>query len=472
MDEQPNVVWLTLDSVRNDRTTMAGYGRETTPNMARIAAAAGGQAFTNCISHAIWSLPSDASTLTCTRPSYHGAGLWNEVLPEDITTVPERFSELGYRTVGVSGNAYCSDSTGLSRGFDRFDWLHRSNLLETAGPRIVARYLLGLRRHSAGYTAPLDHHRPEFIATELAKRQLRSLRGDEPFFMFVHTQGAHLPYLPPLPYRDAFTDGIEMSTDEAAETAYELSSNYYREIARGCEYDPEAKAALDAMYDGLLAYVDSRVGDLFECVRLLDLGPTVFVVTADHGDLLGEQGVLGHQLSLHDGLVNVPLVVHGLDSLTAVPGDALVQHADLMRALLAEAGAPEEALSSLHATDPCDERRSFALSQRGAQTYERAIEQVQQHDPTADLDRFHPGLLHAVVSERFKWLHSDRGDELYERSDEETEVSAAHPAVADDHRSFFERVADRPDERESTDRRRDLSPGMRDQLSDLGYVTK
>lgn len=472
MDDQPNVVWLTLDSVRSDRTTMAGYGRQTTPNMARIAAETGGRAFTNCISHAMWSLPSDASMLTCTRPSYHGAGLWNEVLPEDITTVPERFSDLGYRTVGVSQNAYCSDSTGLSRGFDQFDWLHRSNLLETAGPRILARYLMGLRRHSAGYTAPLDRHRPEFLATELAKRRLRSLRGEEPFFMFVHTQGAHLPYLPPLSYRDAFTDELAMSADEAAEAAHELSSNYYREIAHGCAYDPETKAALDAMYDGLLAYVDSRVGDFFDAVRSLGLGPTVFVVTGDHGDLLGEQGVLGHQLSLHDGLVNVPLVVHGLDSLTDVPADALVQHFDVMEALLAEAGAPPETLSSLHSVDPREERRSFALSQRGAETYERAMEQIAQHDPTADLDRFHPGLLHAVVSERFKWLHSERGSELFERSDEESEVSAAYPEVADEHRSFFERVVDRPDERESTDRRRHLSPGMRDQLSDLGYVTE
>ncbi|SFR67290.1 sulfatase [Halogeometricum limi] len=470
-DRRPNIVWLTLDSVRADRTSMAGYRRNTTPEMQRIADESDGQAFTNCVSHAMWSLPSDSSILTGTYPSHHGTGLWNDVLPEDITTIPERFSELGYRTAALSQNAYCSDSTGLSRGFDEFTWMDKSNLLQTAGPKILAKYLLGLRKHSAGYTTTPSRHRPEFIATELAKRRISSYsESDDPFFMFVHTQGAHLPYIPPLPYRDAFTDDIELSTEEAVEVAFEKSTNYYREIANGCEFAPEEKEAIDAMYDGVLAYADQQVGDLYDHIQSLDAGPTIFVVTGDHGDLLGEHGVLGHQFSLHDGLVNVPTVVHGLPSATDVADDALVQHTDVMEMLLAEAGAPDSMLSELQGIDPRTEERTYALSQRGNETYETAVQQITKHNPNADVSRFQSGLLHAVRSDDYKWLRGDRGDELYRLSDEDTDVSAEYPAVADDHREFFETFSERLGTGRRNSQKREMSSAMKKQLSDLGYV--
>lgn len=470
-DTRPNIVWLNLDSIRADRTSMAGYHRDTTPNMRRIADGPTSRALTNCVSHAMWSLPSDSSILTGTYPSHHGTGLWNDVLPEGITTIPERFAELGYRTVGLSQNAYCSESTGLDRGFQDFTWMDKSNLLQTAGPKILLKYLLGLRKHSAGFTTDTSRHRPEFIATELAKRRISDYGGsDEPFFMFVHTQGAHLPYIPPLPYRDAFTDDIEMSTEEAADVAFDRSMNYYREIANGCEFSPEVKEAIDAMYDGVLAYADHQVGDLFDHIQSLDMGPTVFVVTGDHGDLLGEHGVIGHQFSLHDGLVNVPTVVHGLPSVTDLPEDALVQHIDVMQMLLDEAGASDETLSELQGIDPREETRTYALSQRGNETYETAVEQVRKHNPDANLDRFQSGLVHAVRSGEYKWLRGDRGDELYRLDDEDTDVSADHPEVADEHREFFETFSERLGRGERNAEQREMSDAMKKQLSDLGYV--
>lgn len=471
MTSRPNVVWLTLDSVRSDRTTMGGHGRDTTPHLAGIARRDGGQAFTQCIAHAMWSLPSDASVLTGLTPAEHGTGLWNEVLPEDVTTVPERFADLGYRTAGISQNAYCSDSTGLSRGFERFEWIHRSNLLTTVGPRILLRYLLGLRTHSAGYTSPPDRHRSEFLAMALAKRWLRSFEGGrEPFFLFVHTQGAHLPYSPPLPDRDTYADELELPVDRAVEVAYDRSSNYYREIARGGRLPPEEQQALEAMYDGLLSSVDRRVGDLFAHLRSLELGPTVFVVTADHGDLLGEQGIIGHQFSLHDGLVNVPLVVHGLSSLADLPSGTLLQHHDAMRALLREAGAEEADLGEFGGLDPRDDDRQFALSERGNETYETATEQVLEHEPSFDPTRFHPGLLHAVRSDRYKFLQSDRAERLYALPDEETDVLSERPAVAETHRTFLEETLASLGRARRTAQKQELTDAMREQLTDLGYV--
>lgn len=451
---------------------MGSYGRGTTPNMERIAAEPAGQAFTNCIAHAMWSLPSDASILTGTYPSHHGTGLWNEVLPEGIKTVPERFADLGYHTAAVSQNAYCSESTGLARGFDQFDSVTRSNFLRTVGPWTLLKYALNARRHSGGYTLSTDRHRSDYLATDLAKRRVRSFEGShEPFFLFVHTLGAHLPYAPPLSFREAFTDGIELSADEALSRAVELSSNHYRSTAGGCEFSRTDREAIDAMYDALVAYADWYVGAFFDFLEGLDLGETVFVVTADHGDLLGEHGVMGHQLSLHDGVVNVPAVVHGLPSLTDVDGDTVVQHVDVMRALLGAAGASDGTLAGFQGRDPRSDPRTYAVSQRGTDTYETAMAQLRERDPESDLDRFHPGLLHAVRDERFKLLRSERGEELYELPDERTDVRATYPSVADGHGAVLDRFLTRVGERRSTDEQREMSDGMRDQLADLGYVT-
>jgi uncharacterized sulfatase len=468
MDRAPNVVWLNVDSVRSDRTTMDGYHRQTTPEMASIAARERGQAFTDCIAHAMWSLPSDASILTGTHPSYHGTGLWNEVLPSEIPTVPERFSELGYQTAAVSQNAYCSESTGLDRGFDQFESVNKSNLLQSAGPRILLKFLTHLRSHSAGFTLSSGRHRSDYLALEVARRRLSALdESEDPFFMFVHTLGAHLPYVPPLSFRGEFTNDLDIGAEEAVDVAHELSSDHHAAIARGCSFTERERAALNATYDALVRSVDRYVGSLFEYVQRLD-GPTVFVVTGDHGDLLGEHGVLGHKLSLHDGLVRVPMVVHGLPGLTAVDSDTLVQHADVMAALLAAAGAPASARADLVGRDPREETREYALSQRGSDTYEKTVETVREHEPSADLDRFHPGLVHAVRSDDFKLVQSERGAELYRLPDEETDVLDANPSVASGHRSFLER--ERPEESPRSGRQREMSQATKDRLADLGYV--
>ena len=468
-DGPPSVVWLTLDSVRADHTTMNGYRRDTTPRMQAIADESGGEAFTDCITPAMWSLPADASTLTGTYPSCHGVGWRNEVVPEELDTVPELFGERGYETAGISFNAYFNESTGLDRGFDRFEWLTTSNLLSGVGPSILARYALGLRRHGAGFTGPIRRHRSEYLAFALARRWLRDLAdGPDPFFMFVHTLGAHVPYAPPLPYRDRFTDDIEMGVDEAVEFAFDASDNHYRETARGCDYERAERDALDAAYDGLLAYVDEQVGSLFDFLETLAVDDLVVVVTADHGDLLGERGVLGHQLLLHDGLVNVPMVVHGLDTLRG-RGDEVVQPIDVMQTLLGMAGGRTEQFQGI---DLRESARRYALVQRGAETARTALAELERHGATVDADRFGDEPLHGLRDSRHKLVRGEGADggDLYELPDEETDVSADRPDVADRFERALDDRLDRLGGGLTSRGERELTDAMRDRLADLGYV--
>lgn len=470
MQEKPNIVWVTLDSIRQDRTTMAGHDRDTTPNMAAIANRQDGTAFTECISHGMWSLTSDASVLTGLYPSQHGTGLWNEVLPGEVKTIPERFSDLGYRTAGLSHNGHFNEATGLARGFDRFEWVHKKNLLSTVGPRILTKYLLNMRSESAGYTAPLDHHRSDYLSTRYARSWVDDLAGgQQPFFMFIHMLGAHLPYVPPLPYQDEFTDEIELAPDEAVDIAYDRSINYYREIAEGCDYADDVQAAIESQYDGLVRYVDEKIGELFSYIDRLTTGPTVFVVTADHGDLLGERGIMAHQFVLDDGLINVPMVVHGLPSLAQVGENSLVQHIDIMRALLIEAGATPEELSDMEGIDPRETQREYTLSQRGGNTYETAISEVRDHNPDFDARQYQPGLVHAVRSSQHKLVQGEETESFYDLTDETTDILAQNRATATAYRDFLERSLEEFEEIHDS-AELEVDAAMRQQLKDLGYV--
>lgn len=472
MQERPNIVWITLDSIRQDRTNMGEYERNTTPHMERIAERDTATAFTDCIAHGIWSLTSDASVLSGLYPSQHGTGFWNDVLPDDVRTVPERFSDLGYHTAGLSTNGYLTEATGLDRGFDRFEWVNKSNLLKTVGPRILLKYLLRLRTESAGYTAPLDYHRSDYLSTQYAKSWIDDFAGTaEPFFMFVHMLGAHIPYVPPLPYRAEFTDDIDLPSDDAVDIAYDTSLNYYREIAHGCEHSPSVQDAIDSQYDGLVKYVDRKIGTLFDYVDATTRGPTVFVVTADHGDLLGERGILGHQLVVHDGLINVPLVVHGLPSLAALPRESLVQHIDVMRALLREAGASTSDLADMEGVDPRQTTRQYALSQRGHDTYEKAIDEIRHHRADFDADPYQPGLLHSVRSHTHKFVQGSEHERFYELPDETENLRPSQEGMAAKYRRFLEDSLDSFEEIHDS-AEREVSDAMRRQLQDLGYVVE
>ena len=464
---KPNIIWITLDSVRADRASVHGYERETTPHLERIASLADGRAFDDCISHGMWSLASDASVLTGTYPAHHGVGLHNETLPSELDTVPELFGAAGYRTAGLSFNGYFNESTGLDRGFDEFQWVNPTDYTKMLTRPLFYRYLSNVRKHSNGYLSLNRRDRYGFFEREMAKQQVDDLADDDPFFFFAHFQGAHVPYSPPLSHLDRFTDDIEMSTEEAAEFAYEVSDNYYAEMADGCEFTERETAAIDAMYDALVAYVDEQVGALFDYIRSSDLGETVVVITADHGDLLGENGLFAHQISLHDGLVNVPLVVYGSDALLDTDTE-VVQHIDVLQTLLSSVGGRTEQLQGV---DLRDEERELALAQRGSETYQTAMQEIKQHNPQFDDSGFHSERMHSVRGTEFKLCRSADATELFALPDERTDVAAEYPDVVARYESYLETKLDEFATLDTADSQ-DVSQDVKQQLADMGYVVE
>ena len=115
-------------------------------------------------------------------------------------------------------------------------------------------------------------------------------RGDRPFFVFINYMDAHIPYVPPQPFFGMFRSG-KGGVPPAAERA----SDVFR--------------SRDS-YDGSIAYLDDQVGRLLDELRRRgQMENTLVIVTADHGELFGEHGLVGHGNSLYMPLLHVPLVV-------------------------------------------------------------------------------------------------------------------------------------------------------------------
>lgn len=464
---RPSIVWITVDSVRADHTSLCGYRRETTPNLRALADKEGGKAFQQCFSHAIWSLPSVASIFTGTYPSHHGVGLWNDVLPSSVTTVPEILSENGWRTEGVSVNSFFSPSTNLDRGFDAFTKVSRSNLLSTVGVRGLLKYATVGRKYTGGLTIDTRKHHPDFLVQEVLKRRLDELAGDEsPFFLAAHYQGAHHPYHPSLHFAHAFAEDYQISTGDAREIAFDRTVDIYEEIARGCSYSETEWNALVWMYDALIRQSDALVGELIDYIDSKLRDDVIVVVTSDHGDLLGEYRLLSHKLVAHDAVTRVPLVTYGSDALSGI-SDGLVQHADVMQTLLEEVDLPRDSLQgrNLRATE-----REFAVCQRGEQTCQKTLQKIRESNPDYQNEHIHEPMLTTLRTEQYKYLQSGDTTRLYELPDESQDVSENRPEVREE---LAERLSSWFDDYGTpveADDDAEFSDATRDRLRQLGYV--
>jgi uncharacterized sulfatase len=469
MEEKPNVVWVTLESTRADHTWLGGYDRETMPNVRRLAERPGGQAFENCFAQGIWTRSVSASILTGTYPSRHGAGMTRQAIPDSLATVPELLSEEGYRTMCVSPNANLSEATGLDRGFDDFVWIEKSALVENVGLRTLAKFALNVRRHGPGITTDTRKVNTGYMMTDVTKRWLRECGSEGPFFAYLHYGDPHHPYYPPLPDLREEADRLGVDPAEAGDIVLRHHADLDRHIAEGLPYSDEEWAVIEGMYDASIEYTDRLVGHLVDYLDDLDLGETIVVVTADHGEFLGERGLLAHKVSVHDAVAHVPAVVYGLDRASGYDGE-FVQHADLMRTVLEAVGADT---SQFQGIDLATDEREHAIVQRGRDRCRRNLRQHLEYEPSFDADRFHDGDLTALRTSEFKLLTSDERIELFRLPDEGTDVSDEYPEVA---RSLTERVTDwletegRPIE--ATEDDRDLDEAARRQLADLGYFVE
>lgn len=292
MTDRLNVLVVVLEGVRADHVSCSGYARETTPFLETLAR--DGVRFLNMIATAPGTLSSHAALFTGVHSVTHGATGESRFLSSRHKPLQEYLKARGYRTAAFCTNPWVSPATGFGRGFDAFFTQRHDNGL-------AARALLYGRRASDRILRRKDAGARR--TNEALKRWLAD--GDQPFFAFMHFNETHLPYQPPPPY-----DRVFLPRNVGPARVRSLNQDANKHLAGQAEMSEEDFTILTALYDGGLRYVDHRLNEIADFLRARDeWDRTLLIVTADHGEYLGERHLMGHRVGLYDPVLRVPLVV-------------------------------------------------------------------------------------------------------------------------------------------------------------------
>ena len=265
--DRPNILLISVDSLRADRIGRSVAGIPLTPNLDRLASE--GVRFTQARTQAPSTLYGHGTILTGLPPAAHGATPTSS-LPEEIPYLPDLLGREGYATIAVTDGGLLDGRSGLARGFDRF-----RNRFEKIGEKVSAALAI------------LD-------ATAA------------PWFLFLHTYDVHIPYEPPAETARA------LSRAYAGRIGLALDARSFLRINNAVEpVTPEDVRRIESLYDAEVVHADAALGALFEELRDRNLWDrTIVVVTSDHGDEFDEHGVIGwHALTCYEEVQRVPLII-------------------------------------------------------------------------------------------------------------------------------------------------------------------
>jgi arylsulfatase len=274
----PNIILITIDTLRADHLSCYGYHRQTSPFIDSIAGES--VVFTNACSTSSWTAPSMASIFTGHYPRSHGvlhgvargpkaAVTGQEMLVKDFLTIAEALKTAGYTTFGVSTNGHISRGTGFSQGFDYFatHWFMKS-------------------------PAP----------NSSVKKWLKHIRTASRYFLWIHYFDPHNPYAPRMPWVKNYT----IQSGSYSKWTREVMANP-KEYIENIKKDPRALHTLIDRYDSEINYCDYHIKNLLE---LLPPDPnTLIVITADHGEAFIDHGQLLHGGTLFEEEILVPLII-------------------------------------------------------------------------------------------------------------------------------------------------------------------
>jgi arylsulfatase A-like enzyme len=333
----PVVIFAVLDTVRADHTSLCGYERPTTPTLEEMVKK-GAVHTCRAYSPAPWTHPSHASFFTGRSVVEHNA-IWvsnsavniNQVtrvrpLEDSFLTVAERFRDAGYQTVAITANMIVTGPSGLLQGFDT------TAIAEEA-------YALRGGKHLAKM-----------------KEVFATLDPNKPLFLFLNFYDAHDPY-------PAIPDGIKWVPEQEMENLHPNQHDedhpYYRYV-KGLSDPGEERAFLRRVrngYDWGIHRADAGLGAAFEMLiegGWLQKGFRA-VVTADHGELLGEHRLLRHGGFLYEPVVKVPLLYYDSTAATQPtlpePASGIWVHDLLLYGQVPQYGPPVHAVSEPNERD-------------------------------------------------------------------------------------------------------------------------
>ncbi len=447
----PSVVLVVLDTSRADRFGSYGYQRETTPFLDRLAGQ--GVRFTRAYSTSCWTLPSHASMFTGLYPFSHGATQEHLYLEDSCLTLAERFAAQGYQTVAFSANPLVGSSTNLSQGFQTFHEVWKMERTKK------------ITRWGDSY--------PHRVNYELRRWWKQERNREKPLFLFINYLDTHAPYRPP------DRQALLMLEERELAAARALPQRWTDYFLGRIVYDALAFRLLSSLYDAELRRLDEAMEDvagLLEREGMMD--NTVLVVTSDHGENLGEHGLVDHVFSLYNTTLHIPLImVHRELFPAGATCDAPVVISDIFPTLvqacgLESEGEPGHAIPLLPEQWERIDRDRPLLSEYGYP--QQALGAFRQRDRDLSvLDRYRRSLRSLIRGDYKLIVGSDQISELYHLSSDPGEYDnliESMPEVGQALRGGMEALLEELPSAGERSAVPEFSPATRERLRVLGYV--
>ncbi len=252
----PNVVLISVDTLRPDHLGCYGYAHPTSPNLDRLAEAS--LVFDDMICEVPLTGPSFCAMMTSRFPRETGVTRNGIRLPEDVPTVAESFSAAGYETICVTSNWTLKGKlSGLDRGFGEYD-----------------------DRFSKKRWGIIKSERGAEEVTALALKLLEARDQERPLFAWFHYSDPHAPY--------------------------ELHKGF--EVTDPDDLPNDRRGRVTVKYDSEIAYVDSSIADV---LAALPTENTYVVFVGDHGESLWEHDYLGHGRRIYQEGLRIPFMISG-----------------------------------------------------------------------------------------------------------------------------------------------------------------
>ena len=331
---KPNVILLTIDTLRADMLHCYGYKTPLTPNIDRLAAS--GIRFEQAISGGSWTQAAFPVIMTSSYAAMYGGCLGR--LASERPSPVETLAAHGYKTAGFSTNPHLSRATGYDRGFQQFSDLIPSEV----DPR--------LRRIKGGQRLlqnPLFHYGLRLVGNQMRPARLYSSAAEvtdsvcrwlelveTPFFAWIHYMDLHWPY---------HLEEVLTHPRDIAQAWQDLAIMNGRSNFNGDEPITAAQQKhFVSLYEQSLQYLDTQIGRLMgELEKLGYDSNTLVILLSDHGDEFLDHGRWGHwESNLYDEILRVPLIIHMPDRSGSQVIQRQVRLLDLMPTILDLSGCP------------------------------------------------------------------------------------------------------------------------------------
>ncbi len=288
----PNVILISIDTLRSDHLGTYGHVNDTSPRMDALGAA--GAVFEECTSSTSWTLPAHAAMLTGLSDLVHGCTDTDRTLAPSRITIAERLGAVGYETGGFWSGPYLHPTFGLGQGFDT--WVDCTSY--AAINNEVAESEGAIEGEEVWNRANHDITNPTVLKGATSWLQEN---GDERFFLFLHLWDCHFDFIPPAPYDTMFDPDY---------TGTMTGQDFFTNPDVNPGMDPRDLAHLKALYDGEIRWTDDHIGQLLDALEEQGLAEnTLVVLTSDHGTAFFEHGQRAHRNGLFDELIHVPLIM-------------------------------------------------------------------------------------------------------------------------------------------------------------------